>query len=61
MNLLEIKGDWHAFKGKLRQRFAELTDDDVAFEEGQQEEWLGHLQKKLAQSRSELDKLISSF
>jgi uncharacterized protein YjbJ (UPF0337 family) len=54
-NKLQFKGEWHELKGKPRQKFAELTDDDLAYTEGQEEEFLGHLQKKLGKSQQEND------
>ena len=47
-NLTALKGDWNETKGKLKQQFASLTDDDLLLAEGKQEELLGRLQKKLA-------------
>jgi uncharacterized protein YjbJ (UPF0337 family) len=60
MNKLQFKGEWHEFKGKLRQKFAELTDDDVDYAEGQEEELLGHLQKKLGKTQEELAQLVNT-
>jgi uncharacterized protein YjbJ (UPF0337 family) len=60
MNKLQFKGEWHELKGKLRQKFAELTDDDVDYAEGQEEELLGHLQKKLGKSQQELAQLVNT-
>ena len=45
MNKLQFKGEWHELKGKLRQKFADLTDNDVDYAEGQEEVFLGHLQR----------------
>ena len=45
MNKLEIKGDWNIAKGRLKQKFAQLTDNDLRYNRGQEEELLGHLQK----------------
>jgi uncharacterized protein YjbJ (UPF0337 family) len=59
MNKLQFKGEWHELKGKLRQKFAELTDDDVDYAEGQEEELLGHLQKKLGKTQEELAQLVN--
>ncbi|GAB4383226.1 MAG: hypothetical protein Kow0075_15310 [Salibacteraceae bacterium] len=57
---LEIKSDWNTFKGKLKQEFGELTDDDLMYLEGKQDEVLGYLQKKLNMKKEEaLDKLKS--
>jgi uncharacterized protein YjbJ (UPF0337 family) len=60
MNNLQFKGEWHALKGKLRQKFAELTDNDFDYTEGQYEELLGHLQKKLGKSQQDIDQLINT-
>ncbi len=60
MNKLQFKGEWHELKGKLRQKFAELTDNDLDFTEGQEEELLGHLQKTLGKSQQELTELINA-
>jgi uncharacterized protein YjbJ (UPF0337 family) len=60
MNKLQFKGEWHELKGKLRQKFAELTDNDVDYAEGQEEELLGHLQQKLGKSQQEIAELINS-
>jgi len=61
MNTTELKGNWNEQKGKLKQKFAELTDDDLMFAEGKKEEMLGRLQVKLGKSKDELHKLISSL
>jgi uncharacterized protein YjbJ (UPF0337 family) len=47
---LQIKGNWNELKGKLKQKYADLTEDDLLFEEGKEEELLGRLQKKLGGS-----------
>lgn len=60
INKLQFKGEWHELKGKLRQKFADLTDDDLNYAEGQEEELLGHLQKKLGKTQEEIAKLINS-
>ena len=60
MNKLQFKGEWHELKGKLRQKFADLTDNDLDFTEGQEEELLGHLQMKLGKSQYEIAHLINT-
>jgi len=50
----KIKGNWNLVKGKLKQEYAELTDDDLAYEEGKEDELLGRLQKKLGKTQEEL-------
>jgi uncharacterized protein YjbJ (UPF0337 family) len=47
VNKLQIKGSWNELKGKLKQQYGNLTDDDLVFSEGKEDELLGRLQKKL--------------
>ena len=61
MNTTEIKGNFEELKGKLKQKFAELTDDDLMFAEGKQEELYGRLQKKLGKTKEELRDIISKL
>lgn len=61
MNTTELKGNWEEQKGKLKQKFATLIDDDLIFAEGKKEEMLGKLQIKLGISKEELHKIISSL
>jgi uncharacterized protein YjbJ (UPF0337 family) len=51
MNTLNLKGDWNEVKGKLKQRYAELTDDDLMYVQGKEDELIGKLQKKIGKSR----------
>jgi uncharacterized protein YjbJ (UPF0337 family) len=60
MDNLEIKGNWNILKGKLKKSFADLTDDDLKYEEGQEDELLGRLQKKTGQTRDQLTKWFKS-
>lgn len=61
MNLTELKGDWNVTKGKLKQQFATLTDDDLLFVEGKQDELLGRLEAKLGIKKEQIHKLISAY
>ena len=61
MNKLNIKGNWNEAAGKLKQQFANLTDDDLLFKEGKEEELMGKLQKKLGKTKDELHKLLSKL
>lgn len=61
MNTTEFKGNWEKQKGKLKQKYAMLTDDDLLFEEGKEEEMYGRLQIKLGKSKEELKKIISNL
>ena len=57
----EIKGHWNEVKGKLKKKYASLTDDDLLYVEGKQDEMLGKLQVKLGKSKEELDKIMSEL
>lgn len=57
---LRFKGNWNEAKGKLKQKFADLTDDDLKYEEGKEDELLGRLQKKTGKSMDEIKRLIES-
>ena len=61
MTKLELKGSWNEVKGKLKQKYAQLTDDDLAFAEGKDEELLGRLQQKLGKSKEDLRKEIGDL
>jgi len=58
MNKLQIKGNWNEIKGKLKQKFADLTDDDLTFVEGKEDEMLGRLQQRLGKSEEEVRRAI---
>ncbi len=60
MNKLEIKGRWNEVKGKLKQKYADLTDDDLTYSEGQDDEFLGRIQKKLGKTKEEILKALES-
>lgn len=53
-NSEEIKGNWNELKGNLKQKFAELTDDDLLYEEGQDDEMWGKIQQKLGKTKKEI-------
>lgn len=57
-NSTEIKGNFNELKGKLKQKFADLTDDDVLFEEGKEDETWGKLQQKLGETEKEIRSLF---
>ncbi|MEQ1799726.1 MAG: CsbD family protein [Lacibacter sp.] len=61
MNSTEVKGNWNELKGKLKQKFAVLTDNDLMFEEGKKEEMLGKLQAKLGKTKEEMEKILTEL
>lgn len=56
MNSTEIKGNWNEIKGKLKQKYADLTDDDLLYEEGKEDELFGRLQQKIGKTKDEITK-----
>jgi uncharacterized protein YjbJ (UPF0337 family) len=61
MNSLKLKGNWNEVAGKLKQQYANLTDDDLLFKEGKEEELLGRLQAKVGKTKEQLRKIISKI
>lgn len=61
MNDLTIKGNWNEIKGKLKQKYSELTDDDLSFTEGKEDELIGRLQKKLGRTKDEIKKELAEL
>jgi uncharacterized protein YjbJ (UPF0337 family) len=58
MSTLEVKGDWNITKGKLKQKWAKLTDDDLQYAEGKQEELVGRIQKRTGETREAVEKAL---
>ena len=58
MNKTELKGNWNEQKGKLKQKFAVLTDNDLMYEEGKKDEMMGKLQIKLGKTKEEINKIL---
>jgi uncharacterized protein YjbJ (UPF0337 family) len=58
---LELKGNWNEVKGKLKQKYGQLTDDDLTFSEGKDDELLGRLQKRLGETKENIRKTIESL
>lgn len=61
MNKLQIKGDWNILKGKLKQKWADLTDDDLDFVEGKEDELIGRIQKRTGQEREAIEEELEAF
>ena len=60
MDKLEIKGNWNETKGRLKQKYADLTDDDLKYSEGKEEELVGRIQQKLGKSREEAREIVNN-
>jgi uncharacterized protein YjbJ (UPF0337 family) len=61
MNKLVIKGDWNIIKGKLKQKWASLTKDDLQYDEGQDDELIGRIQKRTGETREAIEKFIEEL
>jgi uncharacterized protein YjbJ (UPF0337 family) len=61
MDKLELKGKWNELKGKVKQKYANLTDDDLKYEEGKDDELLGRLQTKTGKTKDDLVKWLKSL
>jgi uncharacterized protein YjbJ (UPF0337 family) len=61
MTTLEIKGDWNITKGKLKQKWATLTDDELQFVEGKSDELIGRIQKHTGETREAVEKAIKEL
>ncbi|MFW6371847.1 MAG: CsbD family protein [Bacteroidota bacterium] len=61
MDKLEIKGNWNVMKGNLKQKYANLTDDDLTYAEGKEEELVGRIQKKTGKTREEVINELNSM
>jgi uncharacterized protein YjbJ (UPF0337 family) len=58
---IKVKGDWNVVKGKLKQQFGSLTDDDLIFIKGKEEELLGRLQQKIGKTKQEIQNLLGKL
>jgi uncharacterized protein YjbJ (UPF0337 family) len=58
MNKLEIKGDWNITKGKLKQKWGKLTENDLQYVAGKHDELLGRIQKRTGETREAVEKAV---
>lgn len=59
MNTLELKGNWNVIKGRLKQKFGQLTDDDLRYVDGREDELIGHIQKRTGRTKEEIERAIN--
>ncbi len=57
----KIKGNWNQMKGKLKQEYAELSDDDLTYIEGKEDELIGRIQEKTGKTKEDIQKFIDSL
>ena len=58
---LKLKGNWNELKGKMKQSYADLTDDDLTYEEGKDDEFIGRVQQKLGKTKEDVIKWIQDL
>lgn len=61
MNTTTLKGRWNELKGKLKQQYADLTDDDLMYEDGKDDELIGKLQVRLGKTKDEVTKILAEL
>ena len=61
MDKIKIKGDWNVLKGKLKQQFGNLTNDDLIYIKGKEEELIGRLMQKIGKTRQQIRHLIAKL
>ncbi|GAA5521233.1 CsbD family protein [Aliifodinibius salicampi] len=61
MDKLRIEGNWNELKGKLKEEYAELTDDDLTYEEGKEDQLIGNIQQKLGKTKDEIKAIIKDL
>lgn len=57
----QIKGNWNQIKGKLKEEYAELSDNDLKYEEGQEEQLIGKIQEKTGKTRQDIEEFIDKI
>ena len=60
MSILAAKGTWNIAKGKLKQKFAQLTDDDLQFVEGKEDELIGRIQKRTGETKNKIEQAVNN-
>lgn len=61
MNETTLKGGWNEMKGKIKQAYGDLTDDDLTHEEGKEDEMWGKVQQKTGKTKDEINKAIADL
>jgi uncharacterized protein YjbJ (UPF0337 family) len=58
---ISLKGNWNVIKGKLKQTYGQLTDDDLTYVDGQEDELVGRIQKRVGATSAEIKNLLDKF
>ena len=56
-----LKGNWNELKGKIKEEYAELTDDELTYQEGQEDQLLGKIQQKTGKTKQQVKEWIDSL
>lgn len=57
----KLKGNWNQIKGNLKQRWGNLTDDELLYEEGKEDELIGKIQKKTGETKENINDFIEKM
>ena len=58
---LNLKGNWNVVKGKMKQAYGDLTDDDLAYTDGKEDELVGRIQKKIGSTAADVRSMLNKF
>jgi uncharacterized protein YjbJ (UPF0337 family) len=58
---LNLKGNWNVVKGRLKKSYGDLTDDDLTYTEGQEDELVGRIQKRIGSTMADVRNLLDKF
>ena len=61
VNRMEMKGSWNVLRGKLKERYGELTDDDLAYTEGQEDQLFGRIQQRTGRTIDDIRREFKDF
>lgn len=58
---LNLKGNWNLVKGKLKQAYGDLTDDDLTYVDGKEDELVGRIQKRIGSTAADVRHLLQKY
>lgn len=61
MNKDEASGNWKQFKGKMKEKWGKLTDDDMQVIEGKREQLVGKIQERYGSTKDEAEREVSDW
>ncbi len=57
----QLKGSWAIVKGKIKEKWAELTDDDINEIDGKKDQLIGKIQQKYGQTKEQVQQMVEEF